>query len=346
MNKIPSYAACLIGLCLVVPRTSVAQPQLTPEQARALRELDGKASEAYAAGEYEAGLLYVQEMLKVVPNEPDMLYNMACFHALLGHKEEAMTWMDKSVSAGFDNIDLLRRDTDLDSLREDPRFARYLVRVEQASQRAPNAPAVDEDYVRIIEPPGYDTAKKYPVVIVLHRYGRSADHVAEHWKDAAAQVGALLVAPQAPLPMSSTAFQWGDAGKANETVLKTLERIKASYGVDEEHIVLGGFSQGAAMAVGVGLANPDLFCGLLPVAGRIRPPPPGVLSGAGAKKLRVCVLVGAEDKQRADAAREVLPKFEQAGLVVRLNVYPGVAQDYPENRTEELVKALQFAMGR
>jgi tetratricopeptide (TPR) repeat protein len=56
------------------------------------------------------------------------MYNLACAHALAGNREEAFTWLDRAIAAGFDRWSLLRQDDDLESLRDDPRFGRYLDR--------------------------------------------------------------------------------------------------------------------------------------------------------------------------------------------------------------------------
>jgi len=49
-------------------------------------------------------------------------YNLACAHALSGHKDEAFVWLNKSLEAGFSQPQLLESDTDLTSLRDDQRF--------------------------------------------------------------------------------------------------------------------------------------------------------------------------------------------------------------------------------
>lgn len=56
------------------------------------------------------------------------MYNIACGHALLGHRDEALKWLARAMDNGFDEQDLLGTDTDLDSLRDDRRF-RKLVEV-------------------------------------------------------------------------------------------------------------------------------------------------------------------------------------------------------------------------
>ena len=50
------------------------------------------------------------------------MYNVACGYALLNDKDNALFWLNRSLLAGFDRGDLLRDDSDLDSLRSDPRF--------------------------------------------------------------------------------------------------------------------------------------------------------------------------------------------------------------------------------
>lgn len=52
----------------------------------------------------------------------DALYNCACACALLGRKDEAIAWLERAVDAGFKDLKQVRSDTDLDSLRADPRF--------------------------------------------------------------------------------------------------------------------------------------------------------------------------------------------------------------------------------
>ncbi len=52
----------------------------------------------------------------------DALYNCACACALLGRKDQAIAWLQRAVDAGFVDLDQVRSDTDLDSLRADPRF--------------------------------------------------------------------------------------------------------------------------------------------------------------------------------------------------------------------------------
>ena len=51
------------------------------------------------------------------------IYNTACAYALKGETDKAFEWLKKTAEAGYKNTAQLDGDSDLDSLREDPRYA-------------------------------------------------------------------------------------------------------------------------------------------------------------------------------------------------------------------------------
>jgi len=53
-------------------------------------------------------------------------YNVACAHALMRNRDRALDWLAKSITMGFRQFDHARRDPDLESIREDPRFEAIL----------------------------------------------------------------------------------------------------------------------------------------------------------------------------------------------------------------------------
>lgn len=60
------------------------------------------------------------------PLRVNATYNMACVYALKGNTERGLLWLHRARNQGFNNPGLLASDTDLDSLRDDPRFAAFV----------------------------------------------------------------------------------------------------------------------------------------------------------------------------------------------------------------------------
>ncbi len=79
---------------------------------------DSKRAMDWAERAYDAGR-----------EEPMVLYNVACTYALLGESERAMELLEKAVSLGWGDRAWLETDSDLDSLRDIPRFKFLLKRI-------------------------------------------------------------------------------------------------------------------------------------------------------------------------------------------------------------------------
>lgn len=74
-------------------------------------------AKAIGAWEHALGLGY---------HKPTATYNIACAYAMLNQKDAAFEWLDRAITAGFDSHGDLSWDRDLDNLRSDPRFKRFI----------------------------------------------------------------------------------------------------------------------------------------------------------------------------------------------------------------------------
>lgn len=77
-------------------------------------------------GRYEEGLGVDRELARREPEDPNVLYNLACSLALTGDMDESIRTLERAVLHGYDDPDHLAADDDLLSLRADPRFAEIL----------------------------------------------------------------------------------------------------------------------------------------------------------------------------------------------------------------------------
>ena len=59
-------------------------------------------------------------------NETNSLYNLACLYSLLNKKEDAFEWLERALQTTPEAKENAQNDTDLDNLRQDPRFKELL----------------------------------------------------------------------------------------------------------------------------------------------------------------------------------------------------------------------------
>ncbi len=82
------------------------------------------AQPAYDRGDYEEAIAIASEGLGDYPEHPTLHYQLACFEALAGRPDEALARMRIAADANPDVIEWAADDSDLDSIRDDPRFPR------------------------------------------------------------------------------------------------------------------------------------------------------------------------------------------------------------------------------
>jgi tetratricopeptide (TPR) repeat protein len=86
------------------------------------------ANNLAAKGQYARALQIDRRLVRLVPDDENVWYNLACSFAVLGMIEPAFSALQKSLELGYRTTRRLRRDPDLKALRRDPRFARLLRR--------------------------------------------------------------------------------------------------------------------------------------------------------------------------------------------------------------------------
>ena len=77
-------------------------------------------------GRYEDAIALMEADAEEHGEKPAFLYNLACFEALGGRREESVTHLVQAIEAAPRFAKWAREDTDFDSIRDDPRFAEAL----------------------------------------------------------------------------------------------------------------------------------------------------------------------------------------------------------------------------
>ncbi|GAB5535031.1 MAG: S41 family peptidase [Rubricoccaceae bacterium] len=117
--------------------------------AQSADDLMAQGKTAYDAGDFaESGRLYAAGIEAGSRSGSDA-YNAACAFALSSQPDDAFRHLQLAADFGFSNADLLKRDSDLESLREDTRWPEVVAHYEQraaAQERFWNSPAMLTSY--------------------------------------------------------------------------------------------------------------------------------------------------------------------------------------------------------
>ena len=95
------------------------QLDLNPDDARAYNL---GATTLAKLGNIPRALEFAQKSLSIEPEDPLILYNVACLYALIDKREEALAYLERAVTNGFGHKESMANDPDLDSIRKTPWF--------------------------------------------------------------------------------------------------------------------------------------------------------------------------------------------------------------------------------
>ena len=85
------------------------------------------ATAYYNAKNYARAIAVYEKVSELGGISPaNAAYNIACNYALLGEKEQALKWLEKSLDLGFSDLPHVQTDADLESLRNDSRFQKLV----------------------------------------------------------------------------------------------------------------------------------------------------------------------------------------------------------------------------
>jgi len=185
-------------------------------------------------------------------------------------------------------------------------------------------------------PRGYDRAKHYPLVVVLHPAGLRGDRFARIWGEVADRTGEFLILAPECLDEKKRLWTMADEALVMGAVAKAGEMFRS---IDPNRVLLTGFSLGGNYAYLFGLRNPAKFRAVAVVSGALkaRPGPQADAILKRAARLPVYIAHGAQDQhvpvQRARASRDRLEAF---GYRVTYRELPHGDHFYPPRESERI----------
>ncbi len=343
LTSTPRWGPFSLCALLVTLLAASAPAQTAGDEAT---QLVGAFRAAYRTENWTQAIELGLKLNRHFPNSRVHRYNLACVYARGGDAENAVTWLRKAAKTGFAQLGLMESDLDLATLRDNPGYRAALELVRKNVQR--DRDTIQRSFERrkplIVTPPKHNPQRPAPLLIALHGYGGRSEGYPLRWRDAAAEFKTLLVAPQGPVAIEGGGYSWVDVDTADYVLELTLDHVRRQHKIDESRIVLTGFSQGAYIAYSLGQRHPEMFTGVIPMAGPYIPELDKPTSIGDHQSPRYYFMVGEKDRMVSVAdVRQTAADFSAAGYVTKLIVYPGVGHRFPSDCNHQLRKALEFA---
>lgn len=306
-----------------------------------------KGATAYDAKDWPTAVKYYEYVHRLMPYDGGSAYNLACCYALNGQKPEAIQALDAAITYGWDDPEWIQRDPDLATLEGEAKLAGLLDRASQcrAEKRV------------VYVPPQLPAGEAAPLIVALHGFGGNAREFSAHWREAADALGVVVVAPRgvAPAgPRQQLNYGWHagqqpgklDIPATTQAVDEAIEAARQAAKIDEERIVLAGFSQGASAALLVYHAHPERFRGVVTLGESYAVPEDGSWAiAAGGSPLRICLVVGEADRT---LGINTLNNTLLSGLnhKVQMIKLPVIAHEIPDDHGASMKRAVSFVLGK
>jgi predicted esterase len=169
-----------------------------------------------------------------------------------------------------------------------------------------------------------------PLIVMLHGAGGRAEPFLETFRQQADREQILLLSLQSARmtwDMIADMSEQRRSGRRSELRFgEDVRRIDAVLGelfsraeVDPKRVALAGFSDGASYALSLGMANPDLFAGVIALSPGFFHPPPTVR-----REQRLFIAHGRRDQVLPFAnAERIAAMLEQARVKLRFQPFDG-----------------------
>ncbi|MFC2146111.1 hypothetical protein ACFLRT_01990 [Acidobacteriota bacterium] len=73
-------------------------------------------------GDFRRAALFFEIAIRAGNERPNLIYNLVCVYSLAGNKKKALDYLGQAVKKGFNDLELIKKDPDLDFIRNEKEF--------------------------------------------------------------------------------------------------------------------------------------------------------------------------------------------------------------------------------
>lgn len=97
-------------------------------------DLIKKADSCYEAKNFKLSTGYFEKAIKSKPESKKNFYNAACAASLANDKNNSIKWLEIAINNGFDNLNHIKTDSDLENIRKEKKFNKIITELQKKTE--------------------------------------------------------------------------------------------------------------------------------------------------------------------------------------------------------------------
>ncbi|MEC2554159.1 alpha/beta hydrolase [Bacillus tropicus] len=279
---------------------------------------------------------YIMEHAKGIVGNEAQIYNFKyALASAAGLEEEALHLMKEAIiEKGFwYGYEYLISDDDLKPLHKFEGFHQMVQLCKEREELAKKTERADVKYI--------ESKKKEKLFIAMHGDQENIGIIEPYWKSVLSQ-NYTLALPQSSQIQFSDGFVWEDLHRGKEELKEHYDKLIENRTV--EHVIIGGFSAGARVALYTILQKDiavDGFIFMAPWLPEIEEWNEllGVLQDKHIKGYIVC---GDQDEDCFECTQQLVQLLRDKNIEHKYKVIPNLNHDYPIHFDEVLKEAIEY----
>ncbi|WP_439033642.1 alpha/beta hydrolase [Bacillus paranthracis] len=279
---------------------------------------------------------YIMEHAKGIVGNEAQIYNFKyALASAAGLEEEALHLMKEAIiEKGFwyGNEYLISND-DLKPLHKFEEFHQMVQLCKEREELAKKTERADVKYI--------ESKKKEKLFIAMHGDQENIGIIEPYWKSVLAQ-NYTLALPQSSKIQFSDGFVWDDLHRGKEELKEHYDKLIENRTV--EHVIIGGFSAGARVALYTILQKNIAVDGFIFMAPWLPEVEEwnellGVLQDKHIKGYIVC---GDQDEDCFECTQQFVQLLRDKNIEHKYKIIPNLNHDYPIHFEEVLKEAIEY----
>jgi predicted esterase len=303
-------------------------------------ELTDQMMNLYRESKYADALQIVEQNADRFPEHlARTTFWKMCLLSLCGRSKDVMSVFQKGLDAGLWWAGSQFRDTDLDAVRDLPEFKRLAAISQEKYEEVRTH--IERDQTILL--PQSSASGLYPLLIALHGGAGNKDSNLEYWK-IACQKGWLVLSPQSTQPLYSGSYSWIEPEQALADLHFYVEQTLKDHTIDQQRVVIAGFSQGSGMAIYAALSGKLNIRGFIGIGTYWADPEslgPLAQLARQTKAIRGYFIVGEKD-QTLNKTREIQKVLSENNIQFDEEFHPDLAHEFPADFESSFDEAINF----